>query len=184
MISRLPHSKRPGGFSLIEVMAAVLLLGIAMTYLLQLRSEAVARAAVARNLSISSRLARDLLARIRAGRVADLFDGYTGDFSEEGFPDIRYVLGIGDGSIYASGTNEESQSEQIWRQSKEDQYQEEQDKDQKPPYTRLFLTVEYPDQKGETEKFSLETVVETWAIEQDFELFQEKWGKNLPAEEN
>lgn len=172
------------GFSLIEVMAAVLLLGIAMTYLLQLRSEAVARAAVARSLSISSRLARDLLDRIRAGRVPDLFDGYTGDFSEEGFPSIRYVLGIGDGSIYASGTDEESQSEQIWRQTKEDQYQEEQDKEQKPPYTRLFLTVEYPDQKGETEKFSLETVVETWAIEQDFELYQEKWGNNLPAEEN
>jgi len=173
------HRGRSRGFSLIEVMAAVLLLGIAMTVMLQLRNDSLGKAADARSRSIASRMALNLANRIEAARVPDLFDGISGDFADYGFPVFSWVIGLGDGSIYASGIGDEN-SETIWRNQLELAYEDLDDSVEKPALTRIFISVTYPPFVGEDEIYTLELMLPTWAIYQDFELYQATWPGMLP----
>lgn len=168
------------GFSLIEIMAALMLLAVSLTIMLDLRNRSIGKAAEAHYLSVASRLGLQLLHRIEAGRVADLFDGYTGDFSDSKYPNFVYVIGIGDGSAYASGAL--SEEEEVWREAAEEEYDEEADAEEKPPMTRVFITITYPNAEGEEAEFNLETLCPTWAVYQDFELYDATWAGNLPEE--
>lgn len=176
MISRLRASgKARQGFTLIEIMAAVTLLALIFTTVMQIRAGAIDKAVHARSLSVASRLGMALQHRIEAGMVPDLYDGFEGDFSEEGFGDFRYVLGIGDGSQYASGGGNES--EEIWRRYRQNEEEERDEDALQPEFTRIFLTVYFPDvrQAGEEETYTLESLVDTWAVYQDFPLYRELW---------
>lgn len=177
---------RSRGFTLIEVMAAVLLLAVGLTLMLQERNAAIARAVTARNLSIAARLGNQLLHRIAAARVPDLDDGYQGDFADYGEPDFRFVIGLGDGSAFAGGIGT-SDEELIWRQAAERQAEEQgddQDTEEQPEYTRVFLTVLYPTGRaaGDFGEYHLETLLPTWAVYQDFDLWEQLWGGNLAEE--
>ncbi|MDG2309071.1 MAG: type II secretion system protein, partial [Planctomycetota bacterium] len=81
------------GFTLLEIMAAVTLLALIFTTVMQIRAGAIDKAVRGRSLSISARLGKSLLHQIESGLVIDLVDGYTGDFSEEGFGQFKYVVG-------------------------------------------------------------------------------------------
>ncbi len=180
----MTSSRQRRGFTLIEVMAAVLLLAVGLTLMLQERNTAIARAVTARNLSIASRLGALLLHRIEAARVPDLVDGYQGDFADYGEPDFRFILGLGDGSAYASGIGL-SDEELAWRQAAEESYEETtEEEEEQPEFTRVFLTVLYPTGRAVDDfaEYHLETVLPTWAVYQDFELWEQTWGDNLPAE--
>ncbi|HEX9794026.1 MAG TPA: prepilin-type N-terminal cleavage/methylation domain-containing protein [Planctomycetota bacterium] len=173
------------GFSLIEVMAAVMLLAVSLTLLLQLRNDSISRAMDARNLSIAARLANQLLHRIEAARVSDLFDGYQGDFSDYDLPDFRYVIGIGDGSAFATGAGSSlSESEFAWRRQQQEQSEQDKEDDVATENTRVFLTVAYPSSRSANEEneFVLESLVPTWAVEQDWEAWEELWAGNLPLD--
>lgn len=172
------------GFTLVEVMAAVMLLGLFLVIMLGQRDHAIAKAAAARNLSVASRLALQMLHRIECGRIPELFDGYEGDFNEEGFPEFLYLVGIGDASRFASAAAGDSDAEQAWRDDlirKEEEREDQEGDENKPEHTRVFVTVTYPGTEGE-ETYTLEALVPTWAVEQDFELYEERWGANLPEE--
>lgn len=189
MSSSVAHSARGrrGGFTLIEVMAAVLLLAISLVLMLKLRNDALGRASDGRALSVASRLGLGLLRQIEAARVSELYDGYTGDFSDEGFPDFYYSIGVGDDSALAGGAAQD-EDELIWRQAKiqraEDKAAEsdEDEDEEKPPYTRIFIDVSYPSSRGERKSYFLETLLPTWAVYQDFELYREMWPNNFPKE--
>ncbi|MDP6941689.1 MAG: prepilin-type N-terminal cleavage/methylation domain-containing protein [Planctomycetota bacterium] len=171
--------KRPNGFSLIEVMASLMLLAIAMILLLQIRNDSISRAAEARSLSIASRMSRQLLHRIEAARVEDLFDGYSGDFSDYGFPQFSYVVGVGDASAFANLESAED-AEEAWRLPLREDATEE-DEEVKPKLTRIFITTTYPSSDPEKDTaFTLEALLPTWAVERDFELWQQLWPSNAP----
>ena len=86
---------------------------------MQIRAGAIDKAVRGRSLSISSRLGKSLLHQIQSGLVIDLVDGYTGDFSEEGFGQFKYVVGVGDSSQYASISANDL--EDIWRDYRKNQ---------------------------------------------------------------
>lgn len=170
------------GFTLMEVMAAVMLIAIAMTVLMDLRNRAVGRAADGRNLSVAARLSSQLLHRIEAARMLDLFDGMSGDFSEEGYADFIYVVALGDGSNYAENNQIDSDSpEWAWRDSlrkREDDRVEEDGNDQRPEKTRVVIRVDYPGADLETREYRLEAMVDSWAVYRDFELYRDLWDSN------
>jgi len=171
---------RRAGFSLIEVLAAVLLLAVALTSMLHLRNEALGSAIDSRSRSIASRLSLQLMHRIEVARLPDLFDGFQGDFADEGFPEFSYTIGLGDGSAYSGGTPEDD-GEAAWREAAQRDY-EESDDQEKPELTRVFLNVAYLAADGSLDSYDLEALLPTWAVYQDFELWQELWGDNLPPE--
>ena len=164
-------------------MAAVFLMVVALVVLLQLRESAMAGASDSRSRSIAARTSNHFLHRIRAARVQDLYDGQQGDFSDQGFPDFVWTLGLGDGSAY-SGIQGEADAEEAWRQAAEQLVEQslEEEEGEGAEFTRVFLTVEYPSAKGGNLSYGLETLLPTWAIEQDFESWEEIWGEVLPAE--
>lgn len=174
MISR-GRGDQQGGFTLIEIMAAVVLLAIIFTTVMQIRSGSLDKAVHARALSVASRLGTGLQHRIEAGLVPDLYDGFEGDFSEEGFGDFRYVIGLGDGSNFVSGG--ENESEEIWRRFRQNEEEERDEDAMQPEFTRVFVTVYFPDvrSRGEEETYTLESMIDTWAVYQDFALYRELW---------
>lgn len=170
-------SSKRAGFTLIEIMAAVTLLAIIFTTVMQIKAGSMAKATHARALSVASRLGLTLQHQIEAGMVPELFDGFEGDFSEEGFGKFHYIIGIGDGSEYSSGDGEESDSEGIWRRFRQTEEEDRDEDAMQPEYTRVFLTVYFPSVKelGEEDSFTLESMIDTWAVYQDFALYQELW---------
>lgn len=172
---------RRSGFTLMEIMASVALLAVIFTFVMEIRAGAMNKATDARQVSIASRLGISMLRRIEAGLVPDLHDGYEGDFSEQGHGQFTYVLGLGDDSQFTQGTQDSS--EEIWRRFRSNEEQEDED-EVKPELTRVFLTISYPSAKPDEEQdqMVLESLIDTWAVDQDFELYRELW-PDLDTEE-
>lgn len=166
-----------------EVMAAVMLLAIVLTTLMDLRNKAVGRAADGRNLAVATRLGSTLMHSIQAGMARDIFDGMAGDFSEQEYPDFAYTIGVGDSSLVNDMSDLDTDSpEYIWRQALEKREEDRSDEDGgdiKPEKTRVIIVVSYPSgSTNETLEYRLETMIDTWAVEQDFEMYQALWSSN------
>lgn len=164
-------------------MAAVTLLAIIFTTVMQIRAGAIEKATRGRALSISARLGKSLLHQIEAGLVVDLIDGYNGDFSEEGFGQFKYVIGVGDSSQFASASANDL--EDVWRDYRKNQSDDisEAESEKKPEFTRVFITISYPTTNVEEFKdYVLEALVDTWAVERDFELYDFLWPELNPDE--
>jgi prepilin-type N-terminal cleavage/methylation domain-containing protein len=169
-------------FTLMEVMAAVFLIAIAMTYLMELRGKAVGRAADARAVSVAARLSSQLFHKIEAGLYADLYDGVSGDFSEQDFAEYNWLIGLGDSSTVSNSSDVDLDSPEYgWRQARESR-QEERDKEEgtetKPEKTRVIIIVTYPSFSGEPLEYRLESMIDSWAVYQDFELYRQLWESN------
>jgi prepilin-type N-terminal cleavage/methylation domain-containing protein len=175
------HDRR-AAFTLLEIMASVALLAIIFTFVMQARAGAMNKAQNARVVSIASRLGISQLRRIEAGMIPDLYDGFEGDFSEEGHGQFTYVLGIGDGSQFAAGGDDPT--EEVWRRYLDNQDEERDEDDPQPEFTRVFLTITYPSARPgeEFDSLTLETLIDTWAVYQDFELYRALW-PDLDTEE-
>jgi len=163
-------------------MVAVMLVGVALTVMMQLREEAVGRAANGRDLSVVARLSSQLLHKMEAAMFPDVFDGMVGDFSEQGYPEFTWLIAVGDTSNFANRDAVDSDSpEWAWREAlekREDDRVEEDGDDILPEKTRVVIIVEYPGYDLETREYRLEAMLESWAVFQDFELYEELWGSN------
>ena len=180
MISK-PTPKR-GGFTLLEIMASMALLAVIFTFVMEARAGAMNKATNARLVSIASRLGISQLRRIEAGMIPDLYDGYEGDFSEEGHGQFTFVIGIGDGSQFAAGGDDPT--EEVWRTYLSNEEDDRDEDDVQPEFTRVFLTISFPSvrEDSQTDSLVLETLIDTWAVYQDFELYRTLW-PDLDAEE-
>lgn len=164
-------------------MAAIALLAVIFATVMQVRQGAVAKATDAYARSVAARLSLNLMRRIECGLIPDLYDGYQGDFSEDGFGEFTYLIGIGDGSQYASMS--ENPAEDIWREFRRDDEDERDEDAAQPEFTRIFLTVSFPNPRPgeeETSSYTLETLVDTWAVYQDIQLYEALW-PDLRAEQ-
>jgi predicted phosphohydrolase len=71
--------------------------------------------------------------------------------------------------------------EYVWRQAlekREDERLEEEGDEIKPEKTRVIIIVNYPSFAEEPLEYRLETLLDTWAVEQDFELYNAIWSSN------
>jgi prepilin-type N-terminal cleavage/methylation domain-containing protein len=180
MISKASRDR--SGFTLLEIMASVALLAIIFTFVMQARAGAMNKAANARLVSIASRLGLTQIRRIEAGMMPDLYDGYEGDFSEEGHGQFTYVIGLGDGSQFAAGG--EDPTEEVWRRFLSNEEDDRDDEEMQPEFERVFFTITFPSVRDgeEFDTLTLETLIDTWAVYQDFDLYRTLW-PNLDAEE-
>lgn len=176
----MPRLPRRSGFTLLEVMVALTLIATVFVLVMQAQRESVAKAANARSQSIAARLGEQFLHRIEAGQVPDLVDGLEGDFSEEGFGQFTWLIGLGDGSDYSGGFLDDSES--TLREFRRKAAEERGEDELLPERTRVFLTISFPSfRDANREEYQIETLVDSWAIEQDFALFEQLWPELQPA---
>lgn len=111
------------GFTLVEVMAAIAILGIGLVSLILAVNRAKDTAYVTRSVKAVRHLASNLMSQIETGRLENLYDGQSGDFSEEGYPEFQYEIGIGEEStVQTSGedmrTSEEKRRDEAKARAK------------------------------------------------------------------
>ena len=85
---------RQRGFTLLEVVIALAILGISLVVLLQAQASSLANAGRSRDLTIATILARSKMIDVEKHLFHDGFQASTeeedGDFHEEGHPDVHY----------------------------------------------------------------------------------------------
>jgi general secretion pathway protein I len=90
----MPRSLPPRGFTLLEVMVSIGILGVALLAIGDLNGGAVRMHAYAKQLTLATQLARgkvlDLKEQLRKDGLSDFSKEYHGDFSEEGFPELKW----------------------------------------------------------------------------------------------
>jgi prepilin-type N-terminal cleavage/methylation domain-containing protein len=175
------RARRPiAGFTLLEIMVALAMIATVFVLVTQAQRESVAKAAGARSQSIAARLGEQFIHRIEAGQVPDLVDGLEGDFSVDGYGQFTWLLGIGDGSDFSGGPLDET--EEVLREFRRRADEERGEDEVLPERTRIYLTISFPSfRDAEREEYQLETLVDTWALEQDFALFEQLWPELAPA---
>lgn len=86
--------RRTGGFTLLEVIVAVAILGVSMISLLRAQQDALRATAYARDLTTAAFLAEDKLIdiewKMRKEGWVESDVTFEGDFSDEGWPNMRY----------------------------------------------------------------------------------------------
>ncbi len=102
-ISKLENVR---GFTLVEVMAAVAILGIGLVSLMLAVNRAKDSAFVTRNLKAVQHLSLNLMGEIESGKFETLHDGMLGNFSEQGFPEFEYEIGLGEDSSVSSDSED------------------------------------------------------------------------------
>ena len=147
-----PRLARDAGLSLIEVMIAVALLSVALVALIGKVHGCIDTARVTEAQNASREYATELLAEIEAGLVDSLFDGYLGDFADKGYPQLRYVVRLGEGASEATQDATGEEEGELYRATSvaASANPEETDEDvADEPFTRVRVTVEYPLPDGE-----------------------------------
>lgn len=94
------------GLSLIEVMIALALLSVALIALIAKIHDCIDTARVTEYQNASREYAKELMGEIEAGTVDGLFDGFIGDFSDRGYPQLRYTIRMGESSTTDATTEE------------------------------------------------------------------------------
>jgi len=97
-VSAAGRPRREAGLSLIEVMIALALLSVALIALIGKIHDCIDMARVTEYQNASREYSKELMAEIEAGTIDGLFDGFIGDFSDRGYPQLRYSIRIGDSS--------------------------------------------------------------------------------------
>lgn len=176
----MSRARGSAGFTLLEVMVALVMIATVFVLVTQAQRESVAKAADARSQSIAARLGEQFIHRIEAGQVPDLVDGLEGDFSVDGYGSFIWLLGIGDGSNYSGGYLDDTEA--VLREFRRKAEEERGADEILPERTRIYFTISYPSfRDGTREEYQIETLVDSWALEQDFALFEQLWPELMPT---
>ena len=86
-------SERARGFTLLEVMAAVAIIAIALVPLLRSQAQSIRAAGKSQNLTIATLLARTLMTDIEVEEFPQIGE-VTGSFEDLGYPQFEYMVEV------------------------------------------------------------------------------------------
>jgi len=138
-IKRRAHA----AFTLVEVAVAILIVGIALTLVLQSLNTSKLRAKQTQNLKLARELGTLTMGRVAAGLYREDLDAYyTGTYSEEGYPEFLYEIALGDNSFPEADEYEEGVRFDSWYE--DDLDEEEDEEDAEEPYEKVRIRVSFP----------------------------------------
>jgi len=146
-----PRAGRKGGFTLVEVAVALVIVGIGMTFCLQALQTAKMQAAHTRNFKLARELAVMTLGQIEAGLYQEeVQSGYTGSYAQEGYPDFHFEIMLGEDSFeqedyeYSSDAYHDSFEARRQRRLEEAEDLGEDEEDIQEPYEVVKIRVVFP----------------------------------------
>jgi len=130
-------------FTLVEVAVAILIVGIALTLILQSLNTSKLRAKQTQNLKLARGLGTLTLGRISAGLYRENIDSYyVGSYSDEGYPEFSYEVVLGDDTFPEFDDYEEGVRYDNWYE--DDGIEEEDEEDAEEPYEKIRVRVTFP----------------------------------------
>lgn len=155
---------RRGGFTLAEVAVTIVIVGIAVTMMLQSLNRAKLESAHTRNVKLGRELALLTLGRIESGlhREDDISRGLVGTYADEGYPMFAYEVVVGDDDFRQSSRTERGQFDN-WqeRRDREEERARKSDDDEqtREPYERVKIKVTW---ELRIQDLTNELVLERW----------------------
>lgn len=129
-------------FTLVEVAVSILIVGIALTLVLQSLNTSKLRAKQTQSLKLARELGSLTMGRIAAGLYREDLDSYfTGSYSEEGYPEFSYEIVLGENTFPETGVDEFGPRFDNWYDEDED---EDRDEDAEEPYEKVRIRVTFP----------------------------------------
>ena len=130
-------------FTLVEVAVAILIVGIALTLVLQSLNTSKLRAKQTQNLKLARELGTLTMGRLSAGLYQEEIDSYyTGSYSEEGYPEFSYEIVLGENSFPEAEGYEEGVRFDSWYD--EDLNEDDDEEDAEEPYEKIRVRVTFP----------------------------------------
>lgn len=178
MKRNLYSSSRLAGLSLVEVLIAIAILSVALVAMMAKVHGCIDTAHVTEFQNASREFAKELMADVEAGTIEGLQNGTQGNFADRGYPQITYVVGLGENSSVGSNlfsSSNEPQRKMYEKPNRNDyesgNYQEpaydttdtSQDSEvAEEPYTRVRIVVTYPlDDPERMGNFVIERMIPT-----------------------
>lgn len=156
MRGRLRNFQRArAAFTLVEVAVSILIVGIALTLVLQSLNTSKLRAKQTQNLKLARELGTLTMGRVSAGLYREDLDAYyTGTYSEEGYPEFSFEIALGDSSFPEAEEFEEGARFDSWYE--DDLDEDEEDEEAEEPYEKVRVRVSFPVLSEYTNQLELE----------------------------
>ena len=161
-------------FTLVEVAVTILILGIALTLVIQSLNTSKLRAKQTQNLKLARDLGALTMGRISAGLYREDIDSYyTGSYSEEGYPEFAYEIVLGDNTFPEADMYEFGPRFDSWY---DDDDEEDEEEEEEEPYEKVRIRISFPQLIEYTNQLELERWIpwnQVYGEEEDEELMGE-----------
>ncbi len=143
MVAPRIKDRARAAFTLVEVAVAILIVGIALTLVLQSLNTSKLRSKQTQNLKLARELGTLTMGRVSAGLYREEIDAYfTGSYSEEGYPEFSYEIVLGENTFPEADGYEEGVRFDSWY---EDDINEDEDEEEaEEPYEKIRVRVTFP----------------------------------------
>lgn len=143
MDRRAAREKLVAAFTLVEVAVTILIVGIALTLVLQSLNTSKLRAKQTQHLKIANELGSLTMGRLSVGLYREEADTYlSGSYSEEGYPEFTFEVAFGDTPFPANDGEDQGARFDNWYDYEEDD--EEDEDEETEPYEKVKIRVTFP----------------------------------------
>jgi prepilin-type N-terminal cleavage/methylation domain-containing protein len=141
-------------FTLVEVAVAILIVGIALTLVLQSLNVSKLRAKQTQNLKLARELGSLTMGRVSAGLYREELDSYLGgSYAEDGYADFSYEIVLADNTFPETEEGVAGPRFDNWY---DDDIEEDEDDDAEEPYEKVRIRVTFPRLMDFTNQLELE----------------------------
>jgi prepilin-type N-terminal cleavage/methylation domain-containing protein len=149
------HGRGRAGFTLAEVAVTIMIVGVALTFILQGLNAAKMTAAQTRNVKLARELALLTLGQVSTGLYQDdIENGLTGTYAEQGYPEIVYEVAVGDQTFLERDPNAPFDS---WQKTPEE-IEKAEEEDIQEPFEKVKVRITFP----KFAEYKNEAVYEQW----------------------
>jgi len=143
MRHRVARKKLTAAFTLVEVAVTILIVGIALTLVLQSLNTSKIRAKQTQHLKIANELGSLTMGRISAGLYREEVDTYiTGSYSEEGYPEFSFEATFGETPFPSNDDDDPGSRFDNWYDYEEDDTDD--DEEDTEPYEKVKIRITFP----------------------------------------
>jgi len=151
----LLRERARAAFTLVEVAVAILIVGIALTMVLQSLNMSKVRAKQTQNLKAARQIGAQLMAEVSVGKYREKMDSYYTNTYEED-PDFSYEIMLGETAFPQDDQIEDGSRFDNWYTDDRLEEDEEEEEEAVEPYEKVRVRVSFPQLMDYSSQLELE----------------------------